>query len=171
MVIGTLIVFFLAGGGVYGNECSIAPFAEESDAGFSVKDCLNGDADAISAWESYAETTFADAQTMTFAVFIVFQLFNVLNCRSEKESLFSLGLFTNRAINYAILASGFLLFMFVHFATFPLPLIGIEFGNLLSTTPLDGVDWLVLVSVASTVFLVEEFRKFMMKSGFFNVRR
>ena len=57
--------------------------------------------------ESYADTTFADAQTMTFAVFIVFQLFNVLNCRSEKDSLFTLGLFSNKAINYAILASGF----------------------------------------------------------------
>ena len=171
MVIGTLIVFFLAGGGVYGNECSLAPFATESDAGFSDRDCNDGDEMALSAWNSYADTTFAAAQTMTFAVFIVFQLFNVLNCRSEKESLFSLGLFSNRAINYAILASGFLLFMFVHFATFPIPLIGIEFGNLLSTTPLEGEDWIVLVAVASTVFLVEEFRKFMMNSGFFSVRR
>ena len=106
-----------------------------------------------------------------FAVFIVFQLFNVLNCRSEKDSLFTLGLFSNKAINYAILASGFLLFLFVHYATFQLPLIGIEFGNLLSTTPLETVDWMVLIAVASTVFLIEEFRKLMMNSGFFSVRR
>ena len=171
MVIGTLIVFFLAGGGVYGNECSLAPFATEADAGFSVDDCLAGDEAALSAWNTYADTTFADAQTMTFAVFIVFQLFNVLNCRSEKDSLFTLGLFSNKAINYAILASGFLLFLFVHYATFQLPFIGIEFGNLLSTTPLESVDWMVLIAVASTVFLIEEFRKLMMNSGFFSVRR
>jgi Ca2+-transporting ATPase len=173
MVIGTLIVFFLAGGGVYGpgNECSLAPFATEADAGFSVADCLAGDEQAMDAYNVYAEDTFANAQTMTFTVFIVFQLFNVLNCRSEKESLFSLGLFSNGAINYAILASGFLLFLFVHFATFSLPLIGIEFGNLLSTTPLEGIDWLVLIAVASTVFLVEEFRKLMIKSRFFSIRR
>ena len=173
MVIGTLIVFFLAGGGVYGpgNECTIAPFATESDAGFSIADCQAGDADAVDAYNKYADDTFANAQTMTFTVFIVFQLFNVLNCRSEKESLFSLGLFSNRAINYAILASGFLLFLFVHFATFSLPIIGIEFGNLLSTTPLESVDWLVLIAVASTVFLVEEFRKLMINSRFFSVRR
>ena len=171
MVIGTLVVFFLAGGGVYGNECSLAPFTDDTDAGFSQQDCLQGDEAALSAWESYSESTFADAQTMTFAVFIVFQLFNVLNCRSEKESLFSLGLFSNKAINYAILASGLLLFTFVHFSTLPLPLIGIEFGNLLSTTPLKRIDWIVLVAVASTVLLVEEFRKFMMNSGFFRVRR
>ena len=171
MVIGTLVVFFLAGGGVYGNECSLAPFTDDTDAGFSQQDCLQGDEAAISAWKSYSESTFADAQTMTFAVFIVFQLFNVLNCRSDKESLFSLGLFSNKAINYAILASGLLLFFFVHFSTLPLPLIGIEFGNLLSTTPLKSIDWIVLVAVASTVLLVEEFRKFMMNSGFFKVRR
>ena len=173
MVIGTLIVFFLAGGGVYGpgNECTLAPFATETDAGFSVADCLAGDEQAMDAYNVYAEDTFANAQTMTFTVFIVFQLFNVLNCRSEKESLFSLGLFSNGAINYAILASGFLLFLFVHFATFPLPLIGIEFGNLLSTTPLEGIDWVVLIAVASTVFLVEEFRKLMIKSRFFSIRR
>ena len=86
MVVGTLIVFFLAGGGVYGNECSLAPFATESDAGFSVADCQAGEETALSSWSSYVDTTFADAQTMTFAVFIVFQLFNVLNCRSEKRS-------------------------------------------------------------------------------------
>ena len=171
MVIGTLLVFFLAGGGVYGNDCSLAPFATESDAGFTVADCEAGNEEALSAWNTYADDTFANAQTMTFTVFIVFQLFNVLNCRSEKESLFSLGLFSNRAINYAILASGFLLFIFVHFATLPLPLIGIEFGNLLSTTPLESIDWLVLIAVASTVFLVEEFRKLMIKSRFFSVRR
>jgi hypothetical protein len=50
-------------------------------------------------------------------------------------------------------------------------LIGIEFGNLLSTTPLESIDWMVLIAVASTVFLVEEFRKSMMNSGFFSVRR
>lgn len=176
MVIGTLLIFYLAGGGVYGNECSLAPLAEEGD-GFSVERCEyaleNNDFDDpdLVAWEAYSESTFADAQTMTFAVFIVFQLFNVLNCRSEKESLFSLGLFSNKAINYAILASGLLLFMFVHFATFPLPLIGIEFGNLLSTTPLQGRDWLVLVAVASSVFFIEEFRKFMVNTGIFRVRR
>ena len=42
---------------------------------------------------------------MTFAVFIVYQLFNVMNCRSNEESVFELGLFLNPAINYALLIS------------------------------------------------------------------
>ena len=40
----------------------------------------------------------AYAQTMCFSVFIVFQLFNVMNCRSNEHSVFKLGLFSNRAI-------------------------------------------------------------------------
>ena len=68
MVVGTLIVFFLAGGGVYGtgNECTIAPFATESDAGFSIADCKAGDSEAVDAYNAYADDTFANAQTMTF---------------------------------------------------------------------------------------------------------
>ena len=101
----------------------------------------------------------------------MYQLFNVLNCRSGEASLFTLGMFSNKAINYAILISASLLFLFVHFSTSTIPFINIEFGNLLSTTPLESLDWLVLTLVASTVFLIEEFRKFMVNVGFFNVRR
>ena len=137
--------------------------------------CLSSDASThesdVAEWNKYADEQFALAQTMTFAVFIVYQLFNVLNCRSGDASLFTLGVFSNKAINYAILISASLLFVFVHFASSAIPFIGIEFGNLLSTTSLQPTDWFVLTLVASTVFLVEEFRKFMVNIGFFNVRR
>ena len=172
MVIGTLIIFFLSGGGVVtDDQCSLAPFTTAKDAPFNVENCLAGDEVAVNDWENYADDLFAQAQTMTFAVFIVYQLFNVLNCRSGEASLFTLGMFSNKAINYAILISASLLFLFVHFSTSTIPFIDIEFGNLLSTTPLESLDWLVLTLVASTVFLIEEFRKFMVNVGFFNVRR
>jgi Ca2+-transporting ATPase len=172
MVIGTLIIFYLSGGGVITDDtCSLAPFTTESDVNFDVDACLDNDEAAVAGWQNYADDLFAYAQTMTFAVFIVYQLFNVLNCRSGHASLFTLGMFSNKAINYAILISASLLFVFVHFATSTIPLVGIEFGNLLSTTSIESFDWLVLTFVASTVFLIEEFRKFMVKVGFFNVRR
>ena len=172
MVIGTLIIFYLSGGGVVTDDkCSLAPFTTASEVNFDVDACLSGDEASIEGWENYADNLFAQAQTMTFAVFIVYQLFNVLNCRSGEASLFTLGMFSNKAINYAILISASLLFVFVHFATSTIPLIDIEFGNLLSTTSLESFDWLVLTLVASTVFLIEEFRKFMVNVGFFNVRR
>jgi Ca2+-transporting ATPase len=174
MVIGTLIIFYLAGGGVQtADACSVAPL--DSKEYPWMEGCLSSDAPThesdVAEWNNYADEQFALAQTMTFAVFIVYQLFNVLNCRSGDASLFTLGVFSNKAINYAILISAGLLFVFVHFASSTIPLVGIEFGNLLSTTSLESTDWFVLTLVASTVFLVEEFRKFMVNNGFFNVRR
>jgi len=41
---------------------------------------------------------------------------------------------------------------------------------LLSTIPLERNDWIVIVLVASTVFMVEEFRKLLRSTGIFRVR-
>jgi len=168
MVIGTLIIFYLAGGGVQtADACTLGPLDTNEYAW--MEGCLEDGESA--GWDNYADEQFVQAQTMTFAVFIVYQLFNVLNCRSGDASLFTLGVFSNKAINYAILISASLLFVFVHFASSTIPIVGIEFGNLLSTTSLKPADWVVLTLVASTVFLIEEFRKFMVNNGFFKVRR
>jgi Ca2+-transporting ATPase len=42
------------------------------------------------------------ARTMAFIVLVYCQMFHVFNCRSEKESVFRLGLFTNRLLNLAV---------------------------------------------------------------------
>lgn len=168
MVTGTLAVFFLAGGGL--STCELIP-SETSTTAFDVVLCEAGDQQAIDDWQTYADGHFAHAQTMTFAVFIVYQLFNVMNCRSNEESVFELGLFSNKAINYALLISGGLLFTFVHLAEVDIPLLGIQIGSLLSTTTITGNDWLVVVLVASSVFVIEEFRKFLVQSKVFAVRK
>lgn len=167
MVIGTLAVFYLAGGGLA--QCELLP-SESSTNAFDVTACEQGDATAIAGWQVYADGHFEHAQTMAFAVFIVFQLFNVVNCRSNTQSAFELGLFSNKAINYALLISGALLVFFVQLATYELPLIGIELGSLLSTTSISASDWAIVVLVASGVFIVEEFRKLIVKSKVFSVR-
>ena len=132
--------------------------------------CYAGDQVAIDEWEQYADGHFEHAQTMTFAVFIVFQLFNVLNCRSNEQSVFELGLLSNRAINLALIISAGLLLFFVQLAEFSIPLVGIQIGNLLSTTTLEAYDWGVIVLVASGVFVIEEFRKLIVKSKVFAVK-
>ena len=167
MVVGTLAVFYLAGGGLA--TCEMLPSETETSA-FDVDACLDGDQQAIDDWQVYADGHFAHAQTMTFSVFIVYQLFNVLNCRSNEESVFELGLFSNRAINYALLISGGLLLFFVQLADVSIPLIGIEIGNLLTTTTITLDDWGIVLMVASSVFIIEEFRKFIVKSGFLAVK-
>jgi len=167
MVTGTLAIFYLAGGGLA--ECEILP-TETATTAFDVAACNAGDVDELNKWQVYADGHFAHAQTMTFSVFIVFQLFNVLNCRSNDQSVFELGLFSNRAINLALLISGGLLLFFVQLADASIPLVGIQVGNLLSTTTLSSSDWTVVVLVASAVFIIEEFRKLLVKSKFFAVR-
>jgi len=110
------------------------------------------------------------ARTMCFSVFIVFQLFNVMNCRSGEDSVFKLGLFSNRAIYIAILFSLTLLVVAVQGANWTIPLTSFELGGLLSTIPLDKYDWFVIIIVSSTVFMVEEFRKLLIKTGIFSVK-
>jgi Ca2+-transporting ATPase len=112
----------------------------------------------------------AYARTMCFSVFIVFQLFNVMNCRSGEDSVFKLGLFSNRAIYIAILLSMTLLLVAVQGAHWTIPLTSFEIGGLLSTIPLDRFDWIVIISVSSTVFMVEEFRKLLLSAGIFRVK-
>ena len=43
---------------------------------------VNHEAELLAA-EEYKQERFEHARTMAFSVFIVFQLFNVLNCRSD----------------------------------------------------------------------------------------
>ena len=129
--------------------------------------CESGD---YTGAEKYAEDKFAYAQTMTFSVFILYQLFNVINCRSSDESVFKLGLFSNKAINLALMISFALLLFFVQLSSFSIPLIGVEIGNLLSTMSLEMSDWIVVTLVASAVFFIDEFRKFIIKSRVFAVQ-
>ena len=123
--------------------------------------------EAMAASEAYHEDLFEHAQTMTFSVFIVYQLFNVMNCRSNRESAFKLGIFSNQWINYAFLFSLGLLLFFVQFANHTIPLTSLHVGDLMSTTVLNGTDWAIIFAVAGSVFVIDEFRKFIVNSKFF----
>ncbi len=168
MVTGTLLVFYLAGGGIDPTACEVAPLTDKATfTGYDLALCESGD---YTGAQAYADDKFAYAQTMTFTVFIVYQLFNVINCRSSDESVFKLGIFSNRAINLAIMISFALLLFFVQFSTLPIPLVGIQIGDLLSTMSLQRSDWIIVTLVASAVFVIEEFRKFIIKSRIFAIK-
>ena len=93
-----------------------------------------------------------------------------MNCRSNEDSVFKLGLFSNRAIYLAITFSVGLLLLAVQGAEWVIPLTSFQIGELLSTTPLERNDWFIVILVASTVFMVEEFRKLLGATGVFSVR-
>ncbi len=168
MVTGTLLVFFLAGGGL--ETCSGLPLAEDGNLPFDKLACEAGDSEEISKWENYADDRFVHAQTMTLSVFIMFQLFNVMNCRSQEESIFSLGAFSNKAINIAFIASFMLLLFFVQLANVTIPFTSFEIGGLLSTKVLSFSDWAIIISIAFSVIIIEEFRKFIVNSKLFAIK-
>lgn len=154
MVTGTMIVFGLAGGEVITGPC------QGMGADFDVATCLEqeeaGEGPLFDAWEQ----ELRQSRTMAFSVFIVYQLFNVVNCRSGNRSVvFDLGIFSNRAINIAVMMSMGLLLFFVQGADIGLPFGDVVVGDLLKTTTLESSDWLVVVLVASTVLVMDEFRK------------
>ncbi len=167
MVTGTLLVFFLAGGGL--ETCNGLPLSDGTNLPFDQAACEAGIEAELLKWESYADDKFLHAQTMTLSVFIMFQLFNVMNCRSQEESIFSLGVFSNKAINIAFLVSFALLLFFVQLANFTIPFTNFEIGNLLSTKVLSLNDWGIIIAVAALVVVIEEFRKFIVNSGIFAI--
>jgi len=89
------------------------------------------------------------AQTMAFTTLVLFQMFNVLNARSDEASAFS-GWRTNGWLWAAIGASVALQVAVVH-----LPFLQVAFG----TTALGATEWLRCVAVASTVLWAKEATK------------
>jgi len=90
------------------------------------------------------------AQTLGFTTLAMFQIFNALNCRSEDKSVFKIGLFSNKYLIGAIVASIALQLMAT---TLPF------FQMALGTVALSLYDWAIIFAVSSTVFIADELRK------------
>ena len=89
------------------------------------------------------------AQTMAFTTLMLFQVFNVVNARSDDRSAFS-GLFANSWLWLAIALS-----MVLQVAVVYVPFLQQAFG----TVPLSGADWLHCLAVASAVLWLRELSK------------
>ncbi len=89
------------------------------------------------------------AQTMAFTTLMLFQIFNVLNARSDEQSAF-VHLFTNGWLWTAIVGSIALQAVVVH-----LPVLQRAFG----TTGLGVTDWAFCLAVASSVLWLREVSK------------
>jgi Ca2+-transporting ATPase len=93
--------------------------------------------------------TLALGQTMAFTTLMLFQIFNVLNARSDETSAFT-GLFRNRWLWMAMGLSVLLQVAVVH-----LPWLQRAFG----TVALSPGDWLRCVAVSSSVLWIREATK------------
>jgi Ca2+-transporting ATPase len=89
------------------------------------------------------------ARTMAFTTLMLFQLFNVLNARSDERSAFS-ELFQNPWLWGAVLLSLLLQFLVVY-APFLQPAFG--------TVGLSSMDWLLCAAIASSVLWLREASK------------
>jgi Ca2+-transporting ATPase len=156
MVCGTLAIFYLAGGH-YATDEPCSGVSEETHPGLFTD---TGECDET-AWGIFAENKFEYARTVSFAVFILFQLFNVVNCRSINRSAFKLGLFQNRFISASFAISLTLLILIVQWSELTVPVVGIAIGDLLATIPLEWTDWVFVIIMGSSVFWLEEVRKMM----------
>jgi len=87
------------------------------------------------------------AQTLAFTTLVLFQMFYVLSCRSEKFTLFKVGLLSNA---YLILAVVFSVLM--HIAVVSIPFL----QDIFNTVSLSYSDWFIAVAISSTAFIIPE---------------
>ena len=100
------------------------------------------------------ETNLAYAQTMAFTTLMMFQMFNVLNQRSEDYSIFSIGLFKNKYLWLAIALSVGLQAAVVH-----LPFM----NTIFHTVPLSAMDWVYAIAISASVLIFGEIVKLFRK--------
>ena len=85
------------------------------------------------------------ARTMVFLVACFFELIVVWNCRSERRNAFRVGFLTNKSLLIAVLIS-----IFSTLAAVYIP----PLSTMFQTVPLDPFEWAIVISLASSGFLV-----------------
>ncbi|KAN0076095.1 hypothetical protein V8E54_007365 [Elaphomyces granulatus] len=104
--------------------------------------------------DKHSRVVTAHDTTMTFTCFVLFDMWNALTCRSEGKSVLrgELSLFSNRMFNYAVLGS-----LAGQASVIYLPLL----QRIFQTEALRPSDLVKLFCISSTVFWVDEGRKFL----------
>lgn len=100
--------------------------------------------------------------TMTFTCFVFFDMFNALACRSATMSVFEAGLFSNHMFNLSVGGS-----ILGQLAVIYLPF----FQSIFQTEALSLQDLIYLTLLTSTVWWVEEIRKYWAKKNSVSMAR
>ncbi|SCL89242.1 cation-translocating P-type ATPase [Sporanaerobacter sp. PP17-6a] len=96
------------------------------------------------------DPVYIKATTMTLAAIVFSQIGAVFNCRTEKQSVFKVGLFSNKQVNFGIIFEVALIIALVY-----LP----PLQSVFHTLGLDSSDWLLLCVWPPLILLIEEVRK------------
>jgi len=97
---------------------------------------------------------YCEALTMTQAAIVAGQVANGLGCRTERESLFKVGLFTNKFLLLAEVV-GIGIMCAISYVPF--------LQDIFKTAPLTLADWGFLAVAAVTLFFAEEARKWVLR--------
>ena len=96
------------------------------------------------------------ATTACLTAIIVTQTGNVLACRTSRESVFSIGIFSNKLIFIGIAFELALQFFIVYH----------PWGNaVFSTHPISVATWLVLIPFVFVIFFADEARKAVLRTA------
>jgi Ca2+-transporting ATPase len=94
------------------------------------------------------------AETMAFVTLSLAELFRAYTVRSERASLFRLGVFSNKYMQYAVFFSIAMLLLVVN-VPFLQPIFNTHF--------LSGTEWLIVLSLALIPAVTEEITKFFLR--------
>jgi Ca2+-transporting ATPase len=102
-------------------------------------------------WIEYSDTgNIARARTVAFCTLVLFQLFYVFSARSERRTLFDLGILSNVKLIYAVIASIALQLLVVY-----LPFL----NEVFRTEPIGISEWLITIPIALSAFVINELWK------------
>jgi magnesium-transporting ATPase (P-type) len=93
---------------------------------------------------------YVKATAMALAAIVFAQIGMVFNCRTEKQSIFKVGIFENKQVNFGIV---FEILVIVSLVYLPI------FQTVFHTTGLGLSDWLLLCIWPPLVLFIEEGRK------------
>jgi len=91
------------------------------------------------------------ARTAAFVSMSMFQIFNVFNLRSIKNSLFKIGVFTNKWVIYGFLLSFLIMLLVIY-----VPLL----AGIFKLIPLSITELIFIIILSSSIFFVGEIYKF-----------
>jgi len=105
---------------------------------------------SLAVYTMFQDTLASKIRTAVFMVLIIFQWFNAFNCRSHNNSVFSVGVFTNKTLWVFLVIDVLLVAML-----FVIPPLTLAFD----IVPLGIMDWVIIALIGSSIWIIDEIRK------------
>nr|WP_317636587.1 cation-transporting P-type ATPase [Xylocopilactobacillus apicola] len=97
---------------------------------------------------------YREATTMTLAAIVFAQIAAAINCRTQRSSVFKIGIFSNHRVVIGLIFE-VLILLFLIYVPF--------FQGIFDTGPLKLVNWIFLIAIPIPLILVEELRKWIVR--------